>query len=261
MAAYRGTFVAAGQQVTDAPAGYRNSLKFTVSTAQSSLGASDEFRCLIPVEGVRAARLALGDGGRRRRSRSASGSRRIAPAVIRARCATVRRPLLSVHASRSTAPIPGSSRPSPSRAIRRGTWLTDTGVGLYLNICIAGGSSRAGTAGAWAGSDYSGGERNDQRRRRDQRHVPAHRSDRAAGHRAARLRPRAVHHAPFDQELLLCQRYLPGFDSDTSSSVILAMGSAFSTTQSAVAVPFKVPTRARPSGISVSAAEPLQADR
>src|SRR4051794_2730902 len=33
MAAYRGTFVAAGQQVTDAPAGYRNSLKFTVSIA------------------------------------------------------------------------------------------------------------------------------------------------------------------------------------------------------------------------------------
>src|SRR5207244_4013381 len=37
-----------------------------------------------------------------------------------------------------------------------GTWLTDTGVGLSLNICIAGGSSRVGTGGAWAGSDYSG---------------------------------------------------------------------------------------------------------
>jgi hypothetical protein len=37
-----------------------------------------------------------------------------------------------------------------------GTWLTDSGIGLSLNICIAGGSSRLGTAGAWAGSDYSG---------------------------------------------------------------------------------------------------------
>ena len=35
-------------------------------------------------------------------------------------------------------------------------WANDTSVGLLLNICIAGGSSRVGTAGAWAGSDYSG---------------------------------------------------------------------------------------------------------
>src|SRR5439155_18222376 len=63
MASYRGTFVAAGQQVTDAPAGYRNSLKFTVSTAQASLGANDELSVLVPIEGVRAARLALGTAG------------------------------------------------------------------------------------------------------------------------------------------------------------------------------------------------------
>jgi hypothetical protein len=37
-----------------------------------------------------------------------------------------------------------------------GTWLTDTGVGLYLTVCIAGGSSRLGAASAWAGSDNSG---------------------------------------------------------------------------------------------------------
>ena len=50
MAAYRGSFVAAGQQVTDAPAGYRNSLKFTVSTAQGSLGSNDELSMLFPVD-------------------------------------------------------------------------------------------------------------------------------------------------------------------------------------------------------------------
>src|SRR5204863_1515470 len=60
LAAYRGTFVAAAQQVADAPSGYRNSLKFTVSTAQSSLGANDELSVLMPIEGVRTARLAIG---------------------------------------------------------------------------------------------------------------------------------------------------------------------------------------------------------
>src|SRR3954471_2500803 len=60
MAAYRGTFVAAAQQVTDAPAGYRNSVKLTVSTVQTSLASNDEFSVLVPVEGMRASRLALG---------------------------------------------------------------------------------------------------------------------------------------------------------------------------------------------------------
>ena len=66
MAAYRGTFVAAGQQVTDVPAGYQNSLKLTVSTAQGSLGANDELSVLMPIEGDRTARLAFGSASARR---------------------------------------------------------------------------------------------------------------------------------------------------------------------------------------------------
>ena len=155
MAAWRGTFVAAGQQVTDAPAGYRSSLKFTVSTAQSSLGASDELSVLIPVEGVRAARLALGTASaaavsiafwvKAHRAGSYSGSLRNS-AKNRSYPFT-----FTVNASNTwefkTATFGGDTG---------STWLTDTGVGFYLNICIAGGSSRVGTAGAWAGSDYSG---------------------------------------------------------------------------------------------------------
>ena len=155
MAAYRGTFVAAAQQVTDAPAGYKNSLKFTVSTAQSSLGANDELSVLIPIEGVRCARLALGGASaasisfgfwvKAHRTGSYSGSLRNAS---KARSCPFSFTVNSADTWEfKTVTVAGDTS---------GTWLTDTGIGVSLNLCIAGGSSRVGTAAAWAANDYSG---------------------------------------------------------------------------------------------------------
>lgn len=155
MAAYRGTFVASAFQTTDAPPGYRSSLKFTVTTAQSSLGSNDELAVLIPVEGLRTARLAFGSASaaavsfafwvKAHRTGTYSGSLRNS-AKARSYPFT-----FTVNSADTwefkTVTIAGDTS---------GTWLTDSGVGISLNICIAGGSSRAGTAGAWAGSDYSG---------------------------------------------------------------------------------------------------------
>ena len=155
MAAYRGTFVAAGQQVTDAPSGYRNSLKFTVSTAQSSLGANDELSVLIPIEGVRSARLALGVASaasisfgfwvKAHRTGAYSGS-------LRNSAKTRSYPFGFTISSADTWEFKTITVAGDTS----GTWLNDIGVGVYLNICIAGGSSRVGTANAWAGSDYGG---------------------------------------------------------------------------------------------------------
>ena len=155
MAAYRGTFVAAGQQVTDAPAGYRNSLKLTVSTAQGSLGANDELSVLIPIEGVRTARLALGTASaapislgfwvKAHRTGTYSGA-------LRNSAKNRSYPFTFAVSSADTWEFKTLSVGGDTS----GTWLADTGVGLSLNICVAGGASRTGTAGAWAGSDYSG---------------------------------------------------------------------------------------------------------
>lgn len=155
MVAYRGTFVAAGQQITDAPAGYRNSLKFTVSTAQSSLGSNDELSVLIPIEGVRTARLAFGNASaaaisfgfwvKAHRTGGYSGSLRNS-AKNRAYPFAFAVSVADTWEFK-TITIAGDTS---------GSWLSDAGVGLYLNICIAGGASRLGTASAWAGSDYSG---------------------------------------------------------------------------------------------------------
>jgi hypothetical protein len=155
MAAYRGTFVAAGQQVTDAPPGYRNSLKFTVSTAQSSIGANDELSVLMPIEGVRASRLALG---------TASAASIAIGFWVKAHRTGAYSGSLRNGARNRSCPFTFVVNVADTWEFKTvtfggdtgSTWLTDTGVGFYLNICIAGGSSRVGTAGAWAGSDYSG---------------------------------------------------------------------------------------------------------
>ena len=155
MAAYRGTFVAAGQQVTDTPAGYRNSLKLTVSTAQGSLGANDELSVLIPIEGVRTARLAFGAASaapislgfwvKAHRTGTYSGA-------LRNSAKNRSYPFTFAVSSADTWEFKTLSVGGDTS----GTWLADTGIGLALNICVAGGASRTGAAGAWAGSDYSG---------------------------------------------------------------------------------------------------------
>jgi hypothetical protein len=211
MAAWRGTFVAAGQQVTDAPPGYRNSLKFTVSTAQASLGSNDELSVLLPVEGMRAARLAFGNAGaaavslgfwvKAHRTGSYSGS-------LRNSAKNRSYPFaFAVGAADTwefkTVTIPGDTG---------STWLTDTGVGFYLNLCIAGGASRAGTAAAWAGSDYSGvtGTTNGVAATSDTFQVtglivlPG--IELPSGDRAAFLA------RPFEEEFVRCQRYLRYID-------------------------------------------------
>ncbi len=88
MAAYRGSFVAAGQQVTDAPAGYRNSREVhgfdrakLARIERRTVGADADRRGLHCTARARHRRSL-------RRSRSAFGSRRTAPAPIRVRSAT-----------------------------------------------------------------------------------------------------------------------------------------------------------------------------
>jgi hypothetical protein len=254
MAAYRGTFVAAGQQVTDAPTGYRNSLKFTVSTAQTSLGANDELSVLIPVEGLRASRLALGTASaaslslgfwvKAHRSGTYSGSLRNS-AKNRSYPFTFGVNVADTWEFK-TVTIGGDTG---------STWLTDTGVGFYLNICIAGGSSRVGTAGAWAGSDYSGvtGTTSAVAATTDTFQItgliilpgielPA--SDRAA-----------FIMRPLDAELAACKRYFEQVvPSDNATARVMISGAAIVANTLASTFPFKTPKRITPTAISLSAA-------
>ena len=184
MAAYRGTFVAAGQQVTDAPPGYRNSLKFTVSTAQASLGSNDELSVLIPIEGVRASRLALGTASaaaisigfwvKVHRTGSYSGS-------LRNSAKNRSYPFSFTVSAADTWEFKTVTFGGDTGS----TWLSDTGVGLYLSIVHCGRRVSPRRGGGLGGERHQRCHRHHQRGRSEQRHVPDHGSDRPAGHRAS----------------------------------------------------------------------------
>ncbi len=153
--AYRGTFVAQAQQVTNAPIGFSNSVEVRVTTAQSSLGANDELSYLIPIKGARCRKLAFGTTG--------ANALGIWFEINGVRPGTYSGAIRNADRTRSypfTYSISSSNNWEHHTVMisgdQAGTWLRDANVGLYLDLCLAGGSSRLGTAGSWASADYSG---------------------------------------------------------------------------------------------------------
>ena len=140
------------QQSTTAPAGFTNSLLLTVTSAVT-LGASDYFSAYQPVEGFNVADLAWGTASAQavtlsfkvRSSltgtfggafRNASGTRSYPFAYTISAANTF---------EDKTITIPGDTA---------GTWLTNNGVGLYLQFSLGVGTTYSGTAGAWASANY-----------------------------------------------------------------------------------------------------------
>lgn len=157
VAGYRGSFVASAKQdwapfVNGMPAIY--ACKVAVTTAQASLGANDELTIMLPIEGVRwtnpllfstnlAKPVSLGfwimanrpgtySGAlmNKLKTKSYSFSFTIAAANV----------AQWVSLSGANA-IPGETTNS--------IWEITSAVGAYICICLAGGSSRVGTPGAW----------------------------------------------------------------------------------------------------------------
>jgi Protein of unknown function (DUF2793) len=214
MAGFRGSFVAAGQQVaapTAMPAA--KALKITVTTAQASLGANDELSIVLPVEGTRSSRLLLGTPLASVQSLgfwfSAHRTGVYSGAVMNA-AKTRSCPFSFTVAAADTPQWISLSGSSAVPADTSGTWANDTTVGMVVSICLAGGSSRLGTPGAWATTTAPGlagaaGTSNGVGATSDVFYIgnvvalpglelPP--SDRA---------PLVMR--PFDQELTLCQRY------------------------------------------------------
>jgi Phage portal protein len=154
LAASRGSFVATGQQVA-APSGMPavKALKISVTTAQASLGANDELTIMLPIEGLRTSRLLLGTALASPQSlgfwisahRTGAYSGSIMNAAKTRSC-----PFSFTVAAADTPQWISLSGASAIPADTSGTWLNDSNVGAMIAICLAGGSSRVGTAGAWA---------------------------------------------------------------------------------------------------------------
>ena len=121
-----------------------------------------------------------------------------------------------------------------------GTWLTDSGVGIYVIFNLGAGSTVSGTAGAWAGASY----------------FSATGATSVVGTNGATFYITGVQlekgstatsfdYRPYGTELALCQRYAYVIPTDASA---LPFGQGFySTTNTvAIALPIPVPMRTTP---------------
>jgi hypothetical protein len=151
-----GTMVLGAQQVSDAPPGFSNSLKVTVSTAQAALGANDYALVYQFVEGYRSSKLQFGSSSAQsvtlgfwtkiHRVGGYSG-------VIRNSTAT-RSYVFNFTQNVAdaweykTVTIPGETT---------GTWVGNTNASaLQLFFCIGTGTTFAGAAGAWIAANLLG---------------------------------------------------------------------------------------------------------
>jgi hypothetical protein len=144
-----------GQQTTTAPSGFVNSLKYTTTTADASLGATEYATLYQIIEGLNVADLAWGTAS-------------AATVTLSFWCRSSQTGTFggSLRNSANNRSYPFSYSISVANTWEQksitiagdtsGTWLTTNGAGVYINWSIGAGSTLSGTAGAWAAANYIG---------------------------------------------------------------------------------------------------------
>ena len=128
-----------------------------------------------------------------------------------------------------------------------GTWLTTNGNGLTIRMSLGSGATFSGTAGAWSASNY----------------IQPTGSVSVVGTSGATFYITGVQlevgssatgfeYRQYQQELALCQRYLPVTSTGTNATNILANGFVYNASNLNVSTPFLVTPRVAPTGISVT---------
>lgn len=148
--------VLSAQQVTDAPSGFNNSLKLTVTTAAGSVGASETGFLLQRIEGFNTADLSFGT--------ASASTITLSYWVKSSITGTFGGSLKNASSNRS---YPFSYTINAANTWEQkivtivgdtsGTWTGATnGIGIGLTFDIGSGSSRRGTASTWAASNFDG---------------------------------------------------------------------------------------------------------
>jgi hypothetical protein len=141
------------QQVSDAPTGFSNSLKVTVSTADTSLGTTQYIRAGQMIEGLNLSDFAWGTAGATSVTLSFSVKSSLTGTFggYVTNSAENRWYVFSYTISsantweQKTITIAGDTS---------GTWLTTNGIGLRMYFSLGAGSSRLGAAGSWGTTTY-----------------------------------------------------------------------------------------------------------
>ena len=146
--------VMTAEQVEDAPTGFINSIKFTATTADASLGATQRVMMRQTIEGLNLADLAFGS--------ASAATITISFWVKSSLTGTFGG---SVQNGNGTRAYPFTYAISSANTWEQksvtvagdtsGTWLTTNGVGMQLMFGLGVGSTYSTTAGAWATGEYN----------------------------------------------------------------------------------------------------------
>ena len=235
-----GTFSA--QQVSEYPDGFKNSLKVTVTAADTSLGSTERLLVSYPVEGNDFVSPAFGTSS----AKSITLSFEVRSSLTGTFSGSVQN-----SAQNRSFPFEytiSSANTWETKSITiagdtSGTWLTDTGIGLRLRFSLGCGSSQQGTVNTWASANYFG----------TSAETPLIGTNGATwqitgvqlelGENASDFE-----HRSFGEELALCQRYYYRRTSTlTSNNEYSNSVFAYSTTDIQGGAQHPVPMRASPS--------------
>lgn len=141
-----------GQVASVTPAGSPNRVRFTVTSADAAVGATDFVSILQPIEGLRAADLMFGTASAKMVTlrfgvKAPAGTYSVTIKNSALDRSYVAEYVISAGEANTdvikSVTIPGD---------QSGTWLKDTGVGIYVYFNLMMGSNYQGAAGAWTAS-------------------------------------------------------------------------------------------------------------
>jgi hypothetical protein len=142
------------QRSTTAPTGFTNSALFTVTTADSSIGASQVYAFGQKIEGFNVADFGWGTAS----AQTVTLSFQVRSSVTGTYSVTLFNGAFNRGYTATFSVSAANTFETKTITIlgdTSGTWLTDNGVGLTLWFSLGTGSTYTGTAGAWnAGTTY-----------------------------------------------------------------------------------------------------------
>jgi hypothetical protein len=136
------------QRSTTAPAGYTNSLYITATTADTSLGTSDEYSFRHAIEGFNVADLGWGTAN----AQTVTLSFKVRSSVTGTYGGVLRNSAgdrIYVFSYTINSANAWEDKSVTIAGDTSGTWLTDNGIGIQLIFSLGAGSSRLASAGSW----------------------------------------------------------------------------------------------------------------